>query len=345
MNTNSNVDQPGSAGKHSANQSAVKPLTFFGTVALSIALLGVTAGWLGQKPPVLVTGEVEATNIKMVPQVASKIQGWHVRQGEKVREGQLLVSLENQDVQTRLGQDCAATTSTNELKQAVRDSCVEDISMQSNCWVKAKAVAEHAEQTVDRSRELQAAGVMSLEELKARERDLDLARSSEQSARANFDLAVTLCGEVERLAAAAEHADQAIVELQSLVAELSLTNRIDGEVQRQPAEEGEWVTPGSTVVSVVDLQDVWVRFNVPEGSLANISIGTTFYVRVPSLGNQEIPIRVNYIAPTDSRTPSQHLKKTGDFALKNFEVRAVPVHVTAGLRPGMSVLADWSKFN
>jgi len=337
MNTNSNVEQPGNARTHSANQSGVKPFTFLGTVALSIALLGVTAGWLGHKPPVQVTGEVEATNIKMVPQVANKIQPSHVRQGEKVREGQLLVSLENQDVQTRLGQDCAATTSTNELKQALRDSCVEDICMQSNCWVKAKAVAELAQQTVDRSRELQAAGVMSLEELKARERDFDLARSSEQSARANFELAVALCGEVERLAAAAEHADQAIAELKSLVAELSLTNPIDGEAQRQPAKQGESVTPGSPVLSVVNLQDLWVRFNLPEDLLANVSIGTTFCVRVPSLANQDVPVKVNYIAPTNSRISSRDRK--------TFEVRAVPVHVTAGLRPGMSVLADWSKFN
>jgi len=162
-------------------------------------------------------GEVEATNIKMVPQVANKIQPSHVRQGEKVREGQLLVSLENQDVQTRLGQDCAATTSTNELKQALRDSCAEHICVQSNCWVKAKAASEQAQQTFDRSRELQAAGVMSLEELRSRERDLDLARNSEQAARASFDLAVALSGELDRLAAASEHADQAIAELQALV--------------------------------------------------------------------------------------------------------------------------------
>jgi HlyD family secretion protein len=341
MNTNSIANQPVDSGANSANQGGVKPSTFLGTALLSVALLGVAAGWLGHKPAVLVQGEVEASKIKVVPQFAGTIKAWQVRQGDKGRKRQRLVSVET--VQTALGQDCAAG-STKEPSQILRGSLVEDICLQSNWWMKAKAVAEHAQETMNRSRELQSAGVVSLQELEATERALDVARSSERAAKANLDLAVTLCGQVERLSAAAEHAALRIAELEGLVTELSLSSPIDGEMQRQIAGQGECVTPGSPVASVADLQDLWVRFNVPENSLANIRIGTTFCVQVPSLGNQEVPVKVNYIAPDRGFASSRHPQKTADFAGKTFEVRAVPIQVTAGLRPGMSVLADWGKF-
>jgi HlyD family secretion protein len=338
MNTNSIADQ--TSGAKSANQRGVKPSTFLGTALLSVALLGVAAGWLGHKPSVLVQGEVEATKIKVVPQVAGKLEAWQVRQGDKVRKGQRLVSVET--LQTALGQDCAAG-STKEPSQILRSSFVEDICLQSNWWMKAKAVAEHAQETMNRSRELQSAGVISRQELEATERDLDVARSSEGAAKANLDLAVTLCGQLERLSAAAEQAALRITELEGLVAELSLTSLIDGEMQHQIAGQGECVTPGSPVASA-DLQELWVRFNVPQESLGNIRIGTTFCVRVPSLGNQEVPVKVNSIAPDRDFTSSRHSKKTADFAVKTFEVRALPLQVTAGLLPGMSVLADCGKF-
>ena len=223
MNTNSNVDQRGNTETHSANQG-VKSSTFISSAALTVALLGVAAGWLGHKPAVLVRGERQATEMKVVPQAAGTGQGWHVRQDDSVRKGQLLVSLENQELQTRLGQDRAATGSANERNEILRASWAEDICVQSNWWLQARAVAEHAQETVDRSRELQAAGVISLQELQAKERDLDLARSSERAARANFDLAVALCDEVERLAAAVEHAGNRTAELEGSIAELTPTS-------------------------------------------------------------------------------------------------------------------------
>jgi HlyD family secretion protein len=338
-----NFDQARNTGTHPTNQGAVKPSTFVGTAVLVVALLGLTAGWRGHKPSLVVQGEVEAAKIKVVPLVAGKVQTWHVRQGDKVRKGQLLVSLENQDLQTKLGQHRAATGSTMEPRGPFRAACIEAICVQSNWWAKVKAVAESAQPIMDHARELQVAGVISLQELQARERDLDLARSSERAARANFDLAVAICGEVERLAAAAEqeHATQTTAGLEALVRDLMLTSPVDGEVQRQIVEQGEWVSPGSPVASVVDLQDLWVRFDIPDNLLANIQMGTAFRVRVPCLGNQEVPVKVDYIAPNGGFAPLGQAKTTGHFAPKTFEVRAVPVRSTAGLRPGMSVLADW----
>ena len=201
---------------------------FLAAVAVSIALLGLAAGWLGHRPALVVQKELEATTSNVDPHVAATVQARHMPDGERIRNSQQLVCLE---IPAMLKVECAARGSMNETNQLFRGSFVQDICLQSNWWMKAKAMAEQAQDSVTRARELQATGVISPQELEVRQRDLDLAQSSERAARANFDLAVALCGEVERLDAVVEQTSQRIAELEALVAELSLSSPIDGAAQ------------------------------------------------------------------------------------------------------------------
>ena len=299
-----------------------------------------------QKPALVFEGEVQAAEIKVVSKVVGGVQALHVRKGDKVRKGQLLVSLESQDLQAKLEQARAAMELAKENNRIVRAACVEDICAQSNWWVNAKAVAEDAEKTLNRSRTLQAAEVISLQELEESESNLDRARSCERAAKASFDLAVAVFGNEGKLAAAAnlEQATRTLAELEALVAELALTSPIDGEVQGLIVGRGELATLGLPVVSIVDPQDVWVRFNLPQDLLSKIRMGTSFRVRVPALGKEEVRVKVNYISPDAGFAGARAANGTRGFELRTFEVRAVPAQVTAGLRSGMSAMLT-SNFN
>jgi HlyD family secretion protein len=341
MNAQPYGDQPGNTGTHSA-----KPLKRgVGAVLLVIAVLSVcvslgVAAWSAHKPALVVQGEVQATEIKVVPKVVGRVQALHVCEGDKVHKGQLLVSLENQDLQAKLEQARATMELAKEHNRIVRAACVEDICAQSNWWVTAKAVTEQAEQAVNRSRALPAAEVFSLHEVQDLERDLDRARTSERAAKASFDLAVAVFGNEGKLATDGnlEQATWTLAELEALVAELALTSPIDGEVQGRIVGQGELATLGLPVVSIVDPQEVWVRFTLPEDLLSNIRIGTTFRVRVPALGNEEVPVKVNYISPNGGFATRRAAKGTRGFDQRTFEVRAVPAQVTEGLHSGMSAL-------
>jgi len=335
----------------SSRPRSVKALNrFIKAARLVIAVLpvflsfGVVAS-PAHKPVLVIQGEVQATEVNVVPMVMGRVQALHVREGDRVRKGQLLVSLENPELQARLEQARAAMELAKEHNKILQAACVEYICAQSNLWRQAKAAAEHAEQTADRSRAFHAAKVISLQELQDLERDLEGARSSERAARASSDLARALFGNEGQLAAAAslQQATQRVAELDALVAELTLTSPIDGEVQSQIVEHGELANPGMPVMTIVDPQDLWVRFNVPEDALSKIRMGTTLRARVPALGNQEVPVKVNYISPNRHFVSSRAANGTGDFDARTFEVRAVPSQVAEGLRPGMSALLTWQK--
>jgi len=337
-------DQPGNTTAHSFN--SFKRDVKAAWLLIAAVTLGVAACSV-HKPARVVQGEVQAAEIKVVPKVVGRVRALHVCPGDKVRKGQLLVSLEDRDLQAKLEQARVAMELAKAYDERVRAAGVEHICAQSNWWMSTKAVAERAEQNVTRSRALKAAEVISPQELRDLERDLDWAQSSERAAKASFNLAVALFSDKGKLAAASNHeqATQTVAELEALIAELAITSPVDGEVQGGMPREGELVTLGIPAAKIVDPQNLWVRFNVPEDLRSNIRMGSTLRVRVPALGNQEVPVKVSYISPDEGFAARQAANGTRGFDHSTFQVRAVPVQVTEGLRSGMSALLTCGKFN
>jgi HlyD family secretion protein len=167
-----------------------------------------------------------------------------------------------------------------------------------------------------------------------------VARNTERALRAVYDQAEAGYRQEDKLAAAAQYraAEEHVAEVQALVDELTLVAPINGEIVDRIVEPGELVSPGFPIVSLVDLQDVWVTFNLREDLLARVRMGSIFTVRIPALGNKDIKFKVNYISARGDFATWRATRASGDFDLKTFEVRGVPIEPVEGLRPGMSAL-------
>ena len=109
------------------------------------------------------------------------------------------------------------------------------------------------------------------------------------------------------------------------------------------ADPGEYVSPGVPLMSLIDCRDVWVRFDLREDLLKGLKIDDRFEVRVPALGDRAISRVIRSIATRGEDAGWRATRATGDFDLRTFEIRAYPVAPVPGLRPGMSVYADWKK--
>ena len=106
---------------------------------------------------------------------------------------------------------------------------------------------------------------------------------------------------------------------------------------------GELVGTGSPIMTIVDLNDIWVTFNVREDLLSKINMGNILTAKVPALGNKEVKLRVTYIKVLGSYATWKATKLTDEYDTKTFEVKAVPVDKVNGFRPGMSVIVNWTK--
>jgi HlyD family secretion protein len=130
--------------------------------------------------------------------------------------------------------------------------------------------------------------------------------------------------------------------LKSLVNQMVVVAPADSQVFRIPVEDGEFVLPGIPLITLVDLGDMWVQFDLREDLLRDLKVGKTFNVRVPALHDRIVELAVRVIGAKGEYTGWRATRATGDFDLRTFEIRAYPTTAVEGLRPGMSVYTDWS---
>ena len=144
-------------------------------------------------------------------------------------------------------------------------------------------------------------------------------------------------------AAQVKQAEGAVNEVESYLSENTIKAPIGGEVTQINSEIGELVATGFPIVVISNPDDVWAVFNVREDMLKKIKIGKVIKVKIPAISNDKYEFKVNYISVMGNFATWKATRAKGEFDMKTFEVRMVPVKKIDGLRAGMSVLADWNK--
>ncbi len=71
-------------------------------------------------------------------------------------------------------------------------------------------------------------------------------------------------------------------EVSSYIKETFLISPISGEISERYPKVGELVGTGSPVMSVLDLEDMWVVFNVREDLLGDLKMGAVFTGYIPA---------------------------------------------------------------
>lgn len=322
-----------------------KKYTALMMVLVGLAVVGSAASLLGMKPaPLLVQGEVDATRIDVASKVAGRVSEVLVIRGQRVAKGQPLFVIDSPEVRAKIRQAQAAVDGANaQLDKANRGARVEEVQAARNLWNKAEAGLELAKKTHARVRALNADGILPAQKLDEAVAQLEAARQSAEAARAAYEMAERGAREEDKATARAMvgKASGALDEVAAWEVETHLPAPRAAEVSDIVVDPGELAAPGCPVVTLVDLSDVWVTFNLREDLLAHIRMGSTLKARIPALGNREVLLTVNHIAALGAFATWHATKATGDFDMKTFEVRAVPSTAVAGLRPGMSAVVSW----
>ena len=317
----------------------------FGLLLIMVMLTGV--GWFVLFPaPLMVQGEVEATQVSVASKIFGRVDSLHFKEGDQVTKDAVLVSLHSPEIEAKMKQATAAKRAASAQKEKVDTGTrSEEIQAASSQWKTAEAQSEFATKTFERIAQLYEDGVVSLQQYDETEAKLKATQRQTEGAKAIYDMAVSGARIEDRDAATAlvEQAVGAVSEVDAYLAETHLKSPLSGEIAEIIPAVGELVSPGYPIVNIVDLTDVWVTFNLREDLLAQIRMGSELHGSVPALGQRELVLRVNYINALGSYATWTSTKASGGFDMKTFEVRAVPVEATAGLRPGMSVLIEWEK--
>ena len=317
-------------------------------ISVLVALIVYSAIVICKPKPVEVQGEVEATQVRVASKIVGRLDSLPVHKGDFVTKGQLLFILSSPEINAKLDQANAALEGAMaQNSKAMTGAEKEDIAAAFNMYQKAEAGFDLARKTNTRIQNLYKEGVVPAQKRDEAEAQLKAAEETANAARETWNKAKkgTRIEDKDAAKAMVDRAEGAISEVRSYLNETNISAPMDGEISDIIAERGELVSAGYPVVTLVNLNDCWVTFNLREDLLAAIKMGSTFDARFPALGNREIMLKVTYIHPLGNFATWNATKTSGDFDMKTFEVHARPEKPVEGLRPGMSALVNWSKIH
>ena len=307
-------------------------------------LVGLVAGltWYLQEPEVeFIQGEVDATQVNLAVKIAGRVSEVLVKEGEYVEQGAVLLNLDSPEINAKLRQASSAQKAASAQRdKAYAGARSQEVEAAMNLWIQAREAAELAEKTYRRINNLYADGIVPGQRRDEIEAKWKAAEAAAAAARSQYDMALEGAREEDRTAASAlvDQAQGAVTEVESYLEETRLESPLAGEVIHLLADPGEVVNAGYPVVTILDLEDIWVTFNIREDNLAGMRMGEVFPVSVPALGNKEFEVEISYISALGDYATWRATSASGGFDLKTFEVRARPVNKIEGLRPGMSVI-------
>jgi HlyD family secretion protein len=286
--------------------------------ALRIALAVVAAVLLGLivrhfafgAGPLVLTGIVTTQDVIISPQISGRVSQLLVGEGSAVTRDQLLAviapdelkadetyytqSAEGLAVQVEQGEAALRyqeREATQQIEQARAVLAAADAQRRE-----ASADFDNAKSEFDHVQALQKTGAVSSQEvdrertsfethkakLEAADRQLEAQRAALALARAADDQvsmkrSALAAAEHERAAAAAQ-THKAVVR----VGYSEIRSPVSGLVDVRAVREGETVTPGQPMMTLIDPDDLWVRADIEESYIDRVRIGDTLTVRLAS---------------------------------------------------------------
>ena len=297
-----------------------------------------------RRDPVILQGETDAKQVNVSAKVAGRVDSLYVREGDSVRRGEIVATLDGPEIRAKAAQALAARDAARAVRDKARNgSREEDVRAARNNWLRAVASATIAETTYARLDRLQREGVVPMQRRDEAEANLQASREGADAAKAQYDLAMAGARSEDRAAARADfrRAEGAVAEAESYVSENELRSAVNGQVLLKIVEQGELVSPGQPVITIIDLSDQWITLNLREDRLAGLRVGDTLVATIPAVDSERRPFAVYYISPLGAFATWRATREAGGFDVRTFEVRARPVQPVPALRPGMSALVSW----
>lgn len=315
-------------------------------VLLFIIFAFATMLLISKNNTLIIQGEVEIKTYDLASKIAGRIEKINVKKGDMIKEGQVLIELDTPEILAKTEQaDATLALAVAQNQKAAGSARGEQVTMAYNMMLQAKAGRDLAKKTYDRMYRLHGEGVIASQKLDEVNAQYISASRAYQGAQASYQMALNGAQFEDKLSAQAnvQKAKGAVDEVNSYLKENKLKSPSSGQVTDITVEKGELVGAGYPIVTITNLDDVWFTFNLREDLLSKVNMGKEFEVKVPALGNQKIKVKVNYISVLGNFATWRATRARGDFDMKTFEVRAIPVDKVDGLRAGMSAIVDWKK--
>jgi HlyD family secretion protein len=255
---------------------------------------------------VRVSGNIEITDAAASFKIAGRVTERLVTEGDMVKAGQIIARLDDvdlkQEVNLRRAELDAANASLKELHAGFRP---EEIQETTATLARAKAEEERYKKDFERQQGLFQKEVIS-------QRELDATRMSYETASAKVretEQQLTLrkkgfrTEQIEQGEAKLQQAQQALDIAQTKLGYATIVSPFDGLVLSKSIEAGEYVSAGTPVVTIGQMNNVWLRAYIDETDLGRVHVGQSAKVKTDSYPNKTYPGQISFISSESEFTP------------------------------------------
>ena len=255
-------------------------------------------------------GTVDANEVIVSSRIPGRIEALKVDEGDTVQTGQLIATIQSDDLAAARNAAEATATSQRYLLQQAKDterqlggstsSQVVNAEAQMHAaqasLVQAQAQLEHQNADTSRTVMLAGQGVASQQSRDEAVTSLDAARAAVDTAKQNVAAAAaalkvaeanTAQAQAQGKAVAATHSEmknaQALLnQAQVQLGYAQIVSPISGKVNVRAARQGEVVSAGTPIVTITDLTQTWIYAPLPETQADSVQLGDSLRVVMPS---------------------------------------------------------------
>jgi len=284
-------------------------------VAVFAIALGVWAWWSFQAPglPAGVAsgnGRIEAVEIDIAAKTAGRVREILVNEGDFVRAGQVLASMDMAVLEAQLREAEAQLrraligieTAQSQVTQREAEKQAADALI-----AQRKAELDAAQRRVARSEELAPKGAVPVSKLDDDRAAFQAAKAAVGAAEAQAAAAQAAIGRARSDVIAAEASVEAVqATIQRIQADIDdsvLKSPRDGRIQYRVAQPGEVLSPGGVVLNMIDLTDVYMTFFLPTEQAGRVALGTEARLVLDAAPQYVVPAAVSFVADVAQFTP------------------------------------------
>jgi HlyD family secretion protein len=313
----------------------MKATLIFLTLTASLFLISCSSN--DDKTFIEASGTIESTNIIVSSRTAGNIQKLNFSEGAKVNAGDTILIIDHELLDIQLRQAIASKDVTDaQLKLMLSGARKEDINQAEQNLNQAKINFELADRDKMRMQNLYDSKSITQKQYEDAMARYDLMTAQYNAAQQNFNKVKKIFRQ--------EEIDQAKANLNKSIAGVDLLKKnirdsyvlspINGFLVKTFIENGETVSPMSSLFKVSDLDVVELVIYVSEEELGSVKLGQKSEVTIDTYKDKIYEGKVTYISPEAEFTP-KNIQTKDERTKLVFAVKIEIPNDNYDLKPGM----------
>lgn len=283
------------------------------------------------------TGTIESVNVTVSSKVAGQINELNFKEGEKIKEGDLLIVINHDllDIQLRQAQ-AGIDLAQAQLNLVKNGAPKNDIKIQADLVEQARINLDAAKTDKDRTENLFKENTITKQQYDNALSRYDLSAAQYQTAKDNLTRIknITRPEDIESARANLNKAISAYDLLKQNINDCSVYAPVNGIISKKFVEKGEIVNPQSSLLKISDLETVNLIIYVSETELGKVKLNETADVTVDSYKDKVYKGKVIFISPEAEFTP-KNIQTKDERTKLVFGVKLEIPNPQFDLKPGM----------